>query len=159
MNWEAIATIAEIVGAAGVIISLIYLAIQIRDSTRFNRIAERQNTTRQLTDFMDLLLLHPELADLHDKGRIDPESLSERDLIRFRRLFRRGFWYLSAQYQQYEFGAIEQDEWAESLAVIRAYVRHRGVIDWWENGQGRATSSPSFARLVDDEIAAIRFEK
>ena len=37
MNWEAIATIAEIVGAVGVIASLIYLAAQIRQSTKVSR--------------------------------------------------------------------------------------------------------------------------
>ena len=37
MNWEAASTIAEIVGAAGVIASLIYLAIQIRQSTKVSR--------------------------------------------------------------------------------------------------------------------------
>ena len=30
MNWDVIATIAEIVGASGVIISLVYLGIQVR---------------------------------------------------------------------------------------------------------------------------------
>jgi len=37
MNWIAIATIAEIIGAAGVIASLIYLAVQIRQSTKVTR--------------------------------------------------------------------------------------------------------------------------
>ena len=37
MNWEAASTIAEIVGAIGVIASLIYLAVQIRQSTRVSR--------------------------------------------------------------------------------------------------------------------------
>ena len=37
MNWEAAATVAEIVGASGVIASLIYLAIQIRLSTKVSR--------------------------------------------------------------------------------------------------------------------------
>ena len=34
MNWEAISTIAEIVGATAVVISLIYLATQIRQNNR-----------------------------------------------------------------------------------------------------------------------------
>ena len=34
MNWEAISTIAEIVAATAVVISLIYLAIQIRQNNR-----------------------------------------------------------------------------------------------------------------------------
>jgi hypothetical protein len=34
MNWEAISTIAEIVGATAVVVSLVYLAAQIRQNNR-----------------------------------------------------------------------------------------------------------------------------
>lgn len=37
MNWEIIATVAELVGAGGVIASLIYLSGQIRQSTKVAR--------------------------------------------------------------------------------------------------------------------------
>jgi len=153
MNWEAIGSIAEIIGAIGVIGSLLYVAIQIRDNSNTNRILQRQNATNQLAEFMDLLLLNPELAEIHDRGRVDPESLTTKELIRFRRLLRRGFWYLSAQHQQYVLGAIGEDEWNESFSVIKAYMTHRGVIEWWIDGHGRDTSSRSFAELVDKVIA------
>jgi len=153
MNWEAIGSIAEIIGAIGVIGSLLYVAIQIRDNSNTNRILQRQNATNQLAEFMDLLLLNPELAEIHDRGRVDPESLTTKELIRFRRLLRRGFWYLSAQHQQYVLGAIGEDEWNESFSVIKAYMTHRGVTEWWVDGHGRDTSSRSFAELVDKVIA------
>ncbi len=34
MNWDAIGAVGEIVGAAGVILSLVYLAAQIRHNTK-----------------------------------------------------------------------------------------------------------------------------
>ncbi len=34
MNWDAIGAIAELFGAVGVIASLVYLAVQIRQNTR-----------------------------------------------------------------------------------------------------------------------------
>jgi hypothetical protein len=34
MNWEAIGAVAEVMGAFGVIATLIYLAIQIRQNSR-----------------------------------------------------------------------------------------------------------------------------
>jgi hypothetical protein len=34
MNWDAISTIAEVVGAAAVVVSLIYLAVQIQQNTK-----------------------------------------------------------------------------------------------------------------------------
>ena len=34
MNWEAIGVIAEVVGAVAVVVSLVYLAVQIRHQSR-----------------------------------------------------------------------------------------------------------------------------
>lgn len=34
MNWQAVTAIAESVGAAGMIVSLIYLAVQVRHNTK-----------------------------------------------------------------------------------------------------------------------------
>jgi len=155
MNWEAIATIAEIVGAVGVIASLVYLAVQIRDNTRSSRIQQQQESTKQFVDFMDILLLNPDLAALHDKGRDHPDKLDTEELLRFRRLLLRGFWYLSAQFHQYTLGALGEDEWSESAKIIRSYLAHEGVQDWWLNADGRSYVSPSFAEYVDRELELI----
>ena len=48
MNWEAISAIGEILGAAGVIITLAYLAAQIRQNTKVSRGATRQDLAGQL---------------------------------------------------------------------------------------------------------------
>tara|TARA_B110000858_G_scaffold89247_1_gene103084 strand:- start:5179 stop:5370 length:192 start_codon:yes stop_codon:yes gene_type:complete len=34
MNWDAISAIGEIIGATAVVVSLVYLAVQIRQNTR-----------------------------------------------------------------------------------------------------------------------------
>jgi hypothetical protein len=155
MNWDAIATIAELIGAAGVIASLVYVAAQIRDNTRSSRIQQRQESTRQFVDFMDLLLLNPDLADLHDRGRDLPEELDTEELKRFRRIILRGFWYFSAQFHQYKIGALGDDEWSESARIIRSYLRHKGIQDWWYEGDGQSYVSPSFAAYVDGELASV----
>ena len=45
MNWEAIGAIGEIIGAAGVIITLLYLASQLRQNTRALGVTSSQNNT------------------------------------------------------------------------------------------------------------------
>ena len=42
MNWEAIGAIGEIIGAVAVVVTLAYLAIQIRNNTQIARSATRQ---------------------------------------------------------------------------------------------------------------------
>jgi heme/copper-type cytochrome/quinol oxidase subunit 1 len=42
MNWEAIAAIGELIGAVAVVVTLIYLAAQIRHNTKTTKAATRQ---------------------------------------------------------------------------------------------------------------------
>jgi len=47
MTWNALAAIGEIVGAIAVVVTLLYLAQQIRQSTRAAAIAALRDTTAQ----------------------------------------------------------------------------------------------------------------
>ncbi len=51
MSWDAIGAIAELAGALGVIASLIYLATQIRHSTRASAVEAKLATTGMLSEF------------------------------------------------------------------------------------------------------------
>ena len=49
MNWEAMGAIGEVVGAAGVIITVIYLALQVRQNSDLIR-----NNSKQLEQSYEL---------------------------------------------------------------------------------------------------------
>lgn len=42
MNWEIISAVSELVGAVAVIVSLIYLALQVKQNTRIMRAAAKR---------------------------------------------------------------------------------------------------------------------
>lgn len=84
MNWDAISAVGEIVGAIGVIGSLIYLALQIRKSDQTVR-AER---IQALWDgCRDRLLapgsIDPHISDLAAKGLTNFEALNNSEKRRF----------------------------------------------------------------------------
>ena len=56
MNWDAIGAIGEIVGAAAVVVSLLYLGIQIRAQTRQSKIAAMHDISavfREVVSYFD----------------------------------------------------------------------------------------------------------
>ena len=72
---EKWAHIAEIIGAAAVLISLLYVAYEIRENT----IAVRTGTQRSLLTLghdWDVWLAEPEFADVLAKGNADYSGLS-----------------------------------------------------------------------------------
>ena len=79
MNWEAISAIGQIVGALAVVISLIYLAREIRSNARSARLASVDTLNRWLGELVE----HPHLSELYYRGIHDFESLKGADLVRF----------------------------------------------------------------------------
>ena len=50
MNWDAIGAVGELIGAIAVVITLVYLAIQIRQNTKTVRASTYQSVAEALAD-------------------------------------------------------------------------------------------------------------
>lgn len=83
MNWEAVAAIAELLGAAGVIASLLYVAVQVRQNTRQTRLAAQQATVRELGVALRAQAQDREWAELLSRGIEKLESLDKVERVRF----------------------------------------------------------------------------
>ena len=64
MDWDAIGAIGEVIGAAGVIFSLVYLATQIRSSAKQANADAIYNLQKGQADIMETLSSNPGLAIL-----------------------------------------------------------------------------------------------
>jgi hypothetical protein len=74
VNWEAIGAVGEILGAVAVFLSLIYLAVQIRGSTKQSRAAMVQAIASDFAQTHDPYLLNSELAAISRLQRLDPSE-------------------------------------------------------------------------------------
>lgn len=150
IDWNVVGAVAEALGALGVIGSLAYLGSQIRQNTQSNRIAARQNTTDQFVQFTRDLAGDPELARVFEEGRRG-DTLDEADRRRFHYLNRQLCFNFSAQWSQREMGAISEDDWHESLVLMRhTWLAQPGSRAWWEANQ--AGASPGFRRFIETEV-------
>src|SRR5438445_13895463 len=83
VNWEAISAIGQIVGAIGVVVSLIYVATEVRNSARATQLASRRSISEIFTLLSRQLAEHPDLRELYYRGLHDFESLEGTDLVGF----------------------------------------------------------------------------
>ena len=130
MNWEATAAIAHVVAAIGVIASLLYLAVQVRHENRTSAVAAKLASTKLLSDFVDPMIVNPELMDLWLKGRKNLASLSEVEKHRFMNMCLKAFWFFSAALFQLRKATLNEEDWAEFHAVIRFWLEGEGVQAW-----------------------------
>ena len=133
MNWEAVGAVGETAGAIGVIVTLIYLALQIRQNTRTSRLASFQASTEMLNSVSQAIATNSELSEILtalDDGR----ELSPNDYKKFSfltlSLFRS---WETAFYQRSEGLALKQS-WERYEGSIRVQLSIPSVRDWWKTG-------------------------
>jgi len=88
MNWEAIGAIGEIVGALAVVVTLVYLVIQIRQNTAAVATATYESTMTGFNDINVVVASDPELARLLDRGTQNSDALSVGEITQFNFLLR-----------------------------------------------------------------------
>jgi hypothetical protein len=76
-NW------AEIVSALGLVVSLVYVGVQVTDNTSATRSATASTASTELIDWYEHVSSDPELMDLWLRGVMEPDSLDSRDELRF----------------------------------------------------------------------------
>ena len=147
MNWEALGAIGELLGAAAVVSTLAYLAVQVRQNSKGMKVAAKQEMTRQFSDYCDMLLSHDNLFEIHFNGTRNGD-LSDSDRERFNLLMLKAFWYFASMHYQHNAHSLDEDDWIQGRLMIKDYCRLRGVKEWWYEINARGFS-PGFITFIE----------
>jgi len=135
MNWEAIGAVGEITGAAAVVASLLYLAVQTRTNAR----ALRANAIWDAeTIFGDVNYQHganPEWASLLGRALVPDASMidfnaTEQSQLQF--TIRGALQYIQAQWSLFEEGLLPSEIWERRRRYIRGLIELPVVKEIWE---------------------------
>ena len=154
MNWEAIAAVGELAGAAGVIATLLYLSVQIRQNTRATRAATLNAVTeahhRELRWSSDIS--GPMRKAIHR-----PDELSEDDTHKVTEWWTASFMARENEFGQFREGLLEPAKWAQSEMIVRLSGGIPWVGTWWSE-YGRHLYTPDFVAWVDKTMAGGTFD-
>jgi hypothetical protein len=147
MNWEALGAIAELLAALGVIISLIYLAVQIRHGSASVRATMFLTSSTNQSELTSYIFQDSEMARIFRVGQRDIGSLTEDEQTRFVSFFASLFRTYEQMFQQDRMGLLDPEIWeARREAMIRAF-RQPGVQSMWR--MRRHAFSRSFRDFLD----------
>ncbi len=132
MNWDAIGAVAELVGALGVIASLIYLAAQIRQSTRSSRATTFQTVCSDLSHIYRALASDSELARIYRLGLLELETLDQGETLRFTAFLTWGFKSYENMFVQYHQGAVDNQTWESWRRSMLTILELPGAARFWE---------------------------
>lgn len=152
MNWDAVGAIGEIVGAAAVVLTLAYLAAQIKQNTKSNLTTALQTVNAQNADWLSLLSQPDGLAKLFYFDTSNGlAGLSEDDLARYISTMIHMARIYETQYELYKSGVIPDEIWESSLRSLGSIMRQKGAREWWSLSPEIFTDS--FQKLVNEMLA------
>jgi hypothetical protein len=147
MTLANLANIGEFIGGIAIIVSLIYVGLQIRQNTK----TIRGSTLQQNTDFwgdLFLRLAQTELANVYSTGMQGHADISPITFAQFNCLARSMFLGFENQYFQYRNGILDPESYLGYERIIAAQtLTYRGFRIYWE--QNRSYYSPSFVSHID----------
>ena len=149
MNWDMIGAIAELVGALAVVLTLAYLAFQVKQSNLAGSVSAKQEMTRQFADYSDLLLQNPILHSVYIRG-LAGEELDTIEKAQFNTLMGKASWYFAAMHFQYSTRTVSDDEWKQSRAMIAKTCSLPAFKRWWEPRSN--DYSPEYTSFINNLI-------
>ena len=152
MNWEAIGSVAEALGALGVIVTLVYLSTQVRSNTAAIRAGTAQQVTNRASEISQSLALDPSATELRFRGLVDPDSLSDEEQRRFYALMLAIFRAFENVEFQYRKGFLDPGVWSGLSNNLRSAALQPGFAICWTQG-GRSGFNREFQAYVDAIIA------
>ena len=151
MNWDAVGAIAEVVGAIGVLITLVYLAVQIRHNSASVDASTEDGVTSGFNDVNNVIAADGDLARIFTVGLDDPGALSDEEVVRF-------FFLFSSYVNQYHRllvlnrkGSFPNDRWG-------MYARELALLLSTPGGELWKAGNPHFADLWN-AVAEVEVDK
>jgi len=150
LNWDAVGAIGEIVGAVMVLVTLVYLSIQIRNNTKE---VQSENVHRVTDSFNQLNLLvasDERLAELWHRGMANYDDLSDTERASFGFIQLAAFRIYDSLYYQIQRGTGDEQQWKGELNTINWFFSSPGARTWWRLQQ--FAFSPDFQRFIDEIV-------
>ena len=143
---QLLGNLGEFIGAVVIVITLLYLALQIRQNTNALHAQSRQAILSAAQAELFVLIEHPDIIFSREKKELTAEEHARLSywLIALMRV--REFAWL-----QYRHGVIDEIQWRAESMVIQNVLLTRNCHTWWAS-VGRQVFPMEFVSYVDGLI-------
>jgi len=149
MNNESLskwASIAEIIAAVGVILSLIFVGFQLNEGNRESRATTIQAATDSELLFQTQILRY---ADIWEKIIVGTPMEDGQERRRAINLFNMAMTEMENRYLQFKSGYVDARSWEARQIALETFVTMPMFLIWRES-LAASTHSPGFLKLIDE---------
>jgi len=154
MHWDTIVAISQLVAAVGVILSLVFVGLQIKQNTRALQRTEHNSTMEQWTVIRQAIAQNRDIAELMTAGLQGERALDAADQLRLEQMLAEHAWaafhiWDRTQRRIFPRGTFE----VTGGALLAALLKTPGGGDWWRGAKQTGYFPPGFVSDVDTILA------
>lgn len=152
MTLADLGNLGELVSAVAVVVSLVYLSVQIRQNTRTMKVSSHHATKTAYNTLHVAFGSDPVVSTLLDRGSEDYSQLSREERFRYAMLMRASFGLHGDMFLQLQERLLSDEEWAIQTRSIARALAPPGARTWWKRDSEIFPSA--FRQEVDRILAA-----
>jgi len=149
MSFEQISYLAQIVASIGVIVSLIFVGLQIKQNTRALQRDEHNSTMEQWTVIRQAIAQNRDIAELMTAGLRGERALDVADQLRLEQMLQENAWAAFHIWDRTQRGIFPKGTFeATGGALLETLLTTPGGANWWRNAK-QTGFPPGFVADVD----------
>ena len=149
----------QLIAAAGVIVSLVFVGWEIRQNTQVARAAAVQTTQGQIVAWQTETALDDDWIRIQtflSNGGTFAE-LSEEDRVRYNWVVSSTVRLLETRYRQTQLGIMDLEDLGIGGGTSNpAWFQAAAFLDWWRSGDRTRQWAPDFLEFFETEVLEIR---
>ena len=149
MDIQTLGNLGEFIGSLAVLVTLVYLAVQTRQTVKTVRQKSHSDILARRQDLMNLLM-DREFIEVWGKG-CSRQQIDSIDAQRFTSYAVSFLSHVQDTYIQYKAGLIDEGVWEVEKALMAVSFSQPGFLDWWKHGQQFLI--PEFAHEIEKSKA------
>ena len=160
MNWGVIGSISELVSALAVVVSVVYVAVQLRANTKTIRASAAWDAEKLFIDLNDNAARDPQYCEMatriYQEESVDAFNQTENMQIRFAVISLTQA--TQAQYFMWREGNLLDEVWNYRLKWFRNWILVPVVQAHWEQIKPEHLLSEGFINEVESEQGQVEFK-
>lgn len=155
MNWEAIGAVGEVGGAIGVIVTLIYLAGQLRQNTKALRSSSYEHWNEISSSFTDYMARYAEeLSEIEAHASL--ESLTAAQLRILSALGIKSIDQAQTAFLHHRAGTLDDDVFESRINAYCRFLDGNPLMKQIWPYELRMYPIPAFAALIEDRVSDLK---
>ena len=150
MSISELGSLGEFVSSIAVLVTLLFLGFQVRQSNLLARRNELNVGHSQISRLRVAMAENADLAEIMVQG-LPSATLGEADQVRFDCVVSEMFWSSFHIWDRTRLGLYDEQEWGRHVGSLVPFLLSPGVLNWWANNKDQFPAG--FQKAIDEGVA------